>query len=326
MSSEQTEQLETTEKSPPRQGEPTLGEQLRRARSAKGVSLEEAAAATRVHVSSLKALEENNPEALPAPTFTRGFVRIYAAYLDLDPDEALRRHIEEQGLPATTTTEKINIRDILATETLAEAPRTLTGNRVFLLLLLMVAGFIAYWSYTSYLRPTATPNTYSADQIFDQSSPATSPPSTRQDTPDPEPATALTDTPSPPIPSPMVEKDDATATDQEAVAPEPPAQPEPTIVWAPAPSRPVSSEVEIEAEEYPHVLVASFVEDTWLRLQIDHGPSRQLFFRPGDSRTWEAKEQLELRIGNAGGVELSYNGEALPPLGASGEVANISFP
>ncbi|HET98750.1 MAG TPA: helix-turn-helix domain-containing protein, partial [Desulfurivibrio alkaliphilus] len=135
------------------EGQANLGEKLRRARSAKGVSLEEAAAATRIHLSSLEALEGKPSRHLPAPVFTRGFVRIYASYLGLDPDQALRLHIEEQGLPAAATTDKVNIQELLASEDMAEAPRSLTGNHVFILLLLLVLGFLAYWGFNSYFRP-----------------------------------------------------------------------------------------------------------------------------------------------------------------------------
>lgn len=374
----------------------TLGEKLRRARSAKGVTLTQAAAATRINADTLQALEENNPRQLPAPVFTRGFVRIYAAYLGLDTDAALRLHIEEQGLPTSATTEKINIRDILAAESMAEAPRGLTGNHVFTILFLLVLGFLAYWGYISYFRDQAPPSVFppisalSQDQpgnsavpkpeppfLNDQlaqpaakeeaepgseiagpaaepapapkfteqklaansaappppaptaaSTPASAPTRITASTPAPAPATARIPASTPPAqpvptqpadsPAPAVAEPTPTAQ----AAPLPPArvaQPEPT-------PPPAAGTAEPPASPLPHVVAAHFTEDTWLRLRVDNDQPRQLFFQAGETRTWEAHEELELRVGNAGGVRLSYNGSPLPPLGPSGRVINLRFP
>ena len=58
-----------------------IGETLRAARLAKGVSLEEAAAATRIRRSALQALETDEYDALPASVYTRGFLVTYTRYL-----------------------------------------------------------------------------------------------------------------------------------------------------------------------------------------------------------------------------------------------------
>jgi cytoskeleton protein RodZ len=62
----------------------SLGETLRQARLDKGVSLAEAARDTRIRRAYLEALEAEDPAQLPAPVYTRGFVRTYADYLGLN--------------------------------------------------------------------------------------------------------------------------------------------------------------------------------------------------------------------------------------------------
>jgi cytoskeleton protein RodZ len=62
----------------------TLGETLRQARLDKGVSLADAARDTRIRRTYLEALETEDPAALPAPVYTRGFLRTYADYLGLN--------------------------------------------------------------------------------------------------------------------------------------------------------------------------------------------------------------------------------------------------
>jgi hypothetical protein len=42
-------------------------------------------------------------------------------------------------------------------------------------------------------------------------------------------------------------------------------------------------------------------------------------------RSWYGEERIELRIGNAGAVQVTINGQALGPLGAVGEVVDRVF-
>ena len=62
----------------------TLGGMLAEARRARGVSLEQAAAATRIRHSTLAALEADHAADL-TPVYVRGYLRGYAAYLEADP-------------------------------------------------------------------------------------------------------------------------------------------------------------------------------------------------------------------------------------------------
>ena len=61
-----------------------IGSQLRSAREAKGLTLEQVFKATRIKITYLDAIEANQLEALPGPVQARGFVRSYANYLGLD--------------------------------------------------------------------------------------------------------------------------------------------------------------------------------------------------------------------------------------------------
>jgi cytoskeleton protein RodZ len=73
-----------------------LGVWLRQTREAKGNTLEEAEASTRILARFLEILEAGNFAALPGGEVqARGFLRIYARYLDLPPDEVLARYIAE---------------------------------------------------------------------------------------------------------------------------------------------------------------------------------------------------------------------------------------
>ncbi|HVR43505.1 MAG TPA: helix-turn-helix domain-containing protein [Thermoanaerobaculia bacterium] len=71
----------------------TFGDELRKEREIRGVSLKEIAEATKVSRRFLAAIEKDDYKKLPAPVFARGFVREYARYLGLDAEEMVTRYI-----------------------------------------------------------------------------------------------------------------------------------------------------------------------------------------------------------------------------------------
>ena len=75
----------------------SLGEQLRAQRERKGITLEQAAADTRIREKFLTALEAGDYPALPGAVYTRGFLRNYAEYLDLETDELVALFQQERG-------------------------------------------------------------------------------------------------------------------------------------------------------------------------------------------------------------------------------------
>ena len=84
----------------------SVGERLRVAREAKGLSLEDVAAQTRIPRRHLESLETSDWERLPAPTYTNGFAKSYATMVGLDRVEiGAQLRSEMGGLRPTTTTE-----------------------------------------------------------------------------------------------------------------------------------------------------------------------------------------------------------------------------
>jgi transcriptional regulator with XRE-family HTH domain len=69
-----------------------LGSYLKKERESKKISLREVAKNTRVREHILRAIEEDQHELLPPPTYVKGFVFAYAKFLRLDPNEVLQRY------------------------------------------------------------------------------------------------------------------------------------------------------------------------------------------------------------------------------------------
>lgn len=80
----------------------SVGQRLRAAREAKGMTLEEVAAATRIPTRHLLTLEESEWDKLPAPTYSVGFAKNYAHAVGLDKAEIAEQLRAEMGtdLPA----------------------------------------------------------------------------------------------------------------------------------------------------------------------------------------------------------------------------------
>jgi cytoskeletal protein RodZ len=70
---------------------PTVGEQLRLAREAQGMELQEIVDSTKIRSDHLRALEEGNYSVFSAPVYIRGFVRSYSTLLKLDTAQLLEQ-------------------------------------------------------------------------------------------------------------------------------------------------------------------------------------------------------------------------------------------
>jgi cytoskeleton protein RodZ len=67
----------------------TLGEKLRSMREARGISISEVSAQTRIASRYLEAIEQNDYRTLPGGVFNKGFVKSYAKFVGVDEQEAL---------------------------------------------------------------------------------------------------------------------------------------------------------------------------------------------------------------------------------------------
>ena len=73
-----------------------LGQLLRQKREAQELSLADVEEQTRIRQRYLSALESDDWDDLPNEVVARGFLRTYASFLGLDPDELLAQVDSEQ--------------------------------------------------------------------------------------------------------------------------------------------------------------------------------------------------------------------------------------
>ena len=272
-----------------------LSERLRSAREAMGVSLSQAATETRILQRYLVALEESDYQNLPGDVYARGFIRNYALYLGLSPEELIELYRRERG-----QTDPIRI--VPATS----APR-IRGLAlpsffgVFFVVLSLVG--------LSYLVLNATSSMGSS--LAEATIGPTSAP-----TPPPLP-TAMPESTSAPVIAGA-----PTATLQAAgAAPSPTAD----VGVAAAPTStpgtqeaPIVLEVRIDPGENP---------GSWLEIKTDGTSVFRKVLPPGQSVRYTAQRDVWVRAGNAAVVSLIINGQPQPALSTvPGDVVTFSWP
>jgi cytoskeletal protein RodZ len=121
----------------------SLPDRLAAARERKGVDLTRAERDTKIRARYLSALERGDYRDLPGAVYTRGFLRNYAIYLNLDPDDVLRQWRRERGDQASPEPVIVPPRPI------AEPKRPMTFSPSVIVAALMTLGVIAFGIYLS---------------------------------------------------------------------------------------------------------------------------------------------------------------------------------
>ena len=72
-----------------------IGNTLKEARSKKAVTLEDVHAKTKIHPRVLQLLEDEKFDKLPSPLFVKSFLKTYAEFLEVDPQELIQAYEKE---------------------------------------------------------------------------------------------------------------------------------------------------------------------------------------------------------------------------------------
>ncbi len=261
----------------------TIGSYLKRLRSEKGLSVEEVSSSTRISATNVRAIEGLEFDKLPADTFIRGQLNIYADLLGIDPVYLVSQFMKErdESLAAGHRVRPRQARQVLAPKTLAE-PSHISSAAVagFLLLLIVVlfTGFCLYtsWSPFNFLRKeTAMIGVFPGDRAALQQQDQAGGEKQKQ--------------PSTPVMTPKKEET-TTPTGQDEAAP-------------------AEATTSIPTERYS--LTVRFTKDTRVAVIRDGGATISMSFKNGAEQTWKAKRSLKLVFARPGSATLLLNGKAL---------------
>ncbi len=277
------------------------GEYLRRERELRGASLSKIFESTRVPRRYLEALEADNHELLPHPTFVKGYIKSYCKALGLDEVDAVLRYeiyLRDKSEKAEAERPRAPSRKRPARQAV-EVPKNVKNAAAFIsagIIIVVVLYFaVGRKGVTSAPQPEALSGSTEA-----------MPPAAN------EPVSAVK------TEAPKEEKQPPAVAAPEAKPEAKAAKAEPRTM---APATAVTAAAEVQ-----HTLSVKANEISWVKIRIDDGEPFDVVLREGEGIVWKAKETFSLIVGNAGGVGLTYDGKALPPLGKSGDVVSLKLP
>ena len=318
----------------------SFGERLQREREMRSITLEEIADSTKISCRFLRALETEDFGKLPGGIFNKGFVRAYAKYLGIDEEQAVtdfvaaetsavkpeRFPVVDPNQPSLFTPSSnghkdgvSNIYAAAASRSEDEAPQDdrsakLMALAVFVVVVLAVGAFS--WKFfndrqkaqatapeSEMIQQTsnATPATLTAQPVATESTPA-----------QPEPATAI-----------------ATATSATAEAPKPIDTSNLNLSSKPleASAKPEEKSAETKTSDASKALRLSLKTKTesWVQVTADGKLMIEGVLPPATIRSFRAEKEMVVKLGNASGVDLSYNGKSLPPFPSDAKIRTLTF-
>jgi cytoskeleton protein RodZ len=265
----------------------SFGERMKRERELRGIKLEEIAESTKIGKRNLVALEQEQFDQLPGGIFNKGFVRAYAKYLGLDEEQAVNDFMTASANYDQPVALQPPPTSWVKPPVIPSDEAMRRRNLRFVLLagILLAGGFIAWLYWKSRPHAVEEPDKQSSTQ------------------------TSMGSTSVPPDP--------AEGGSGAAGAP--------TLSDKSIPSSSKPSQDTQTARRGLFTVRVQAKEDTWIGVTADGKQVMNILVPAGQERVIHARDQLVLKTGNAGGIEVAHNGVALPAIGRAGEVKTVTF-
>ena len=262
-----------------------FGEKLEQERLKRGVKLEQISAATKIASHHLRALEKEEFRGLPGGVFNRGFVRSYARYLGLNQEEMVTQYLAASGEPEPQPVEA----------DAGDSEKAVRWLRLVLVIAILVGGVIAG------IRLREPLLTLLRSELLRSQTTAAPVTATRA-----RHTARLTPAKTKPVDS----------AEKPIVAES--AQPSPSRLLVPAAAAEPLARGDFTVAVRAH-------QEAWLSITADNRRVMEGTLGTDDVRQFHAAKQLVFVTGNAGGVEISFNGSPLGPLGAEGQRKQVTF-
>jgi cytoskeleton protein RodZ len=283
----------------------SFGERIKREREMRGVSLEEIAESTKIGKRNLEALETEDFDKLPGGIFNKGFVRAYAKYLGLDEEQAVTDFLAAEN--AASTGIRLAADPVPALDngsgTNGDAAKKTRKERSKELEAI-AARREAEKKKNPPLNPSDTANrVWFAIAIVCLAGGTFA---------------WWKHSHAEHVPPPVVSK---------KVVPTAIAIPEPVVSSAsnPASIAPENAvpDASLTGDGLAHLTVRA-TEDSWIQVKIDGKVVQDGTLDAATEKSFSGKE-LIFKTGNAGGVELTYNGKTQAPFGKEKQVKEIKI-
>lgn len=305
-----------------------LGPLLRAEREKKGLSVDDVALHLKISGRVIRALEDGDEDSLPHNVYVRGFVRSYAGFLGFNDEEL------NAAMDAVNFDENPAAPQAVYTPINENPLSRKTLFVIFLALCIVAGGGFLYLQESGLLSSDIhTPEVLStakpAPPLPTANSPAaslsaaenTAQVRTSQVAPVTNPTpTATAGHPASAKPAPVAQ------SAQTAQAPQA-AQPAASAISTAATASSASATVVPKAgQPDTHKVIITALAECWIHSNADNTDTRQFSLRKGDTFALTFSKKLTLKLGNAGGVRIRYDGEDLAAPGTDGQVRTLTFP
>ncbi len=303
-------------------GARAFGERLRREREMRGISLEEIAATTRIGKRFLCALEDGQFDLLPGGIFNKGYVRAYARHLGIDEERAVADYLKA----ANETPADARLTAQPDSSARADGFSRVT-NRAFLpggfplipvlILLVVIAGAAGGWHlYQQRQRERLRPGTTSRQPL--SVGRATNPNSSGNSASEPVRPGSSESAP-----------DNARVSPEPSNAPDSPDAAVHTVEAAESSPRSSTSDAasgaSTPADATPFEVTVRAKDRAWVEIKADGKVLLRGAMNAADVKTIRATNKVVFWTGNAGAVELAFNGKNVPLDGGENDEQVLVF-
>jgi cytoskeleton protein RodZ len=287
-------------------------QELKVAREALGLSLADIFQRTRISVSNLQAMEDNNFHLLPTAAYTKNFIKTYARTLGIDSEPILVKY--ENYLNSLKGIQKLPTEDVSGSKLLfgkISSIRLYSGIAAVLIVISIVAWLISkqYQSSSDIINSKGSITTaVTKNKEQTAHSPVNETASINQQVKD-SPKLVLN------------EINKQSSVKEQSI----PGKIENNAVKSSKEQVSLPNVQPVVNSEEAGLLIINAIEDTWIRIKADQNPSFQVFLKSGEKFERKAAS-LEMDIGNAGGIKIQFKSKNIDNLGKSGQVIHLRLP
>jgi len=323
-----------------------VGAKLKKARERRGISLRQVADSTKISVSVLQALERDDISNLPGGVVGRGFVRSFAAAVNLDPEAIVAEFVAQfphgsvnDGYPAASRVDGNELSDARPPEVPFKMrwsePSTLLRRVAVGALSAVLVAYFAFaptkpWSqWAAIQNRVATATASLADNVIraagsDESAVQPARPPAQPAAPDvPVTVNAKAESVAPPAVPPAMppasEPPAAVATAPAVVVTEPPSANSESTAGE---NREKAPDAGVPVDQPLRVVLAA-TSPSWVIASVDGKRTVNRLLEVGEQETLEATRELVLTAGDGGAIVMTLNGAAARALGRTGETVKV---
>jgi cytoskeleton protein RodZ len=315
----------------------TFGERLRREREMRDISLDDISANTKIGTRLLRALEDEQFDQLPGGIFNKGYVRAYAKYVGIDEEQAVADYLQaaHQNPNEMHTVGQYPSSRV---EKAAHGPAVEPQQSRFpivpvLIVLALIAGIAGGWRIyrQRQLDRVAAMGQASSEAHKDSGAETSSAPAapafSTQSTSDATNGQVTGATGSSAEPKAVANNRNGVAGANESVSPAPNPTKDLGQQSTPqsAAGTATSQYVATPGTGAPFELTVRAKDRAWVSIESDGKFVVRGIIKPPDVKVIHATNQLVFWTGNAGDVDLSFNGKNVPVSGGENDERMLVF-